>query len=192
LSHRESEGKYLEGTGSLVLDRTRRVAYANLSPRTDLDVLGEFAQQLDYELCTFEAFDESGSAVYHTNVLMAIGERFAIICGAAIADPRHRDAVYSMLRRSAHEIIEISPAQMRHFAGNLLELAAPGGSVIVLSTTAWRSLEARKRRSLEKYGRILAADIPAIERFGGGGVRCMLAEIHLPARRARGEQAPGA
>src|SRR5208283_4716668 len=82
LSHREDQGQYLEGTGSLVLDRVRRVAYANLSPRTDLDALGEFAQQLDYELVTFEALDGSGGAVYHTNVLLAIGARFAVVCGA--------------------------------------------------------------------------------------------------------------
>ncbi len=182
LSYREQQGKYLEGTGSLVLDRAGHVAYAGVSPRTDLDVLGEFAQQLDYELVTFEALDGSGSAIYHTNVLMAIGARFAVVCGAAITQQRHRDAVYSMLRARGREIIEISPAQMLEFAGNLLELAPAGTNVIALSTTAWRSLDAGQRRALERYGRILAADIPVIERCGGGGVRCMLAEIHLPPR----------
>jgi hypothetical protein len=182
LSYRENDGKYLEGTGSLVLDRAQRVAYANLSPRTDLDVLGEFAQQLDYELVTFEAFDGTGSAVYHTNVLMTIGARFAVVCGAAIAQTRHRDAVYTKLRASGHEILEISLAQMLDFAGNSLELAPAGANVIALSTTAWRSLDPKQRRVLEKYGSILAADIPVIERYGGGGVRCMLAEVHLPAR----------
>ncbi|MGO9512546.1 MAG: citrulline utilization hydrolase CtlX [Steroidobacteraceae bacterium] len=182
LSYRENHGKYLEGTGSLVLDRPRRLAYANLSPRTDLDVLGEFAQQLDYELVTFEAFDGMGNAVYHTNVMMAIGARFAVVCGAAIAQPRHRDAVYSQLRASGREIIEITLPQMRQFAGNLLELAPAGGNVIALSTTAWRSLDPAQRRALENYGSVLTADIPVIERYGGGGVRCMLAEIHLPTR----------
>ncbi len=182
LSYREDQGKYLEGTGSLVLDRVGHVAYASLSPRTDLDVLGEFAQQLDYELVTFEALDGSGGAVYHTNVLMAIGARFAVVCGAAIAQQRHRDAVYSMLRARGREIIEISPAQMLEFAGNLLELAPGGTNVIALSATAWRSLDPGQRRALERHGGILAADIPVIERCGGGGVRCMLAEIHLPTR----------
>jgi len=181
LSYRELEGKYLEGTGSLVLDRASHVAYASLSPRTDLDVLGEFAQQLDYELVAFEALDSAGGAVYHTNVLMTIGARFAVLCAAAIAERRHRDAVYSMLRASGREIIEISPAQMQGFAGNLLELAPAGAAVIALSTTAWRSLDPGQRRTLERHGRILAVDIPTIERCGGGGVRCMLAEIHLPA-----------
>jgi hypothetical protein len=182
LSDRENHGKYLEGTGSLVLDRVHRVGYANLSPRTDLDVLGDFAQQLDYDLVTFEAFDGKGNAIYHTNVLMAIGTGFAVVCGAAIAQPQHREAVFSKLSSAGHEIIDITLSQMHEFTGNLLELAAPGRNVIALSTSAWRSFDPNQRRVLEKYGGIMAADIPVIERFGGGGVRCMLAEIHLPAR----------
>ncbi len=191
LTHRESAGQYLEGTGSLVLDRLRRVAYANLSPRTHLDVLGEFAQRLDYELVTFEALDAGGSPVYHTNVMMAIGAHFAVICGASIAEARRRDAVYSTLGAAGREIIEISMAQMHAFAGNLLELAPPGSNLIALSGTAWGSLDARQRRALERHGSVLAADIPVIERHGGGGVRCMLAEVHLPARTPAGSQAPG-
>jgi hypothetical protein len=182
LSHREDEGKYLEGTGSLVLDRVQRIAYASLSPRTDLDVLGEFAQQLDYELVTFEALDGAGRAVYHTNVMMALGAQFAVVCGPAIPELKQRDAVYSRLSAAGREIIEISSPQMHEFAGNLLELAPPASNVIALSTTAWRSLDAGQRRALERYGEVAAADIPVIERFGGGSVRCMLAEIHLPAR----------
>jgi hypothetical protein len=182
LTHREQENKYLEGTGSVVLDRRHRIAYACVSPRTDLDVLGEFAQLLDYDLVAFDAQDGLGQAIYHTNVLMAIGAGFAVVCGAAITEARHRDAVYSKLRASGHEVIDISPAQMQCFAGNLLELAPTGTNLIALSTTAWRSLEPAQRRVLEKYGGILAADIPVIERCGGGGVRCMLAEIHLPTR----------
>jgi hypothetical protein len=182
LSYRENEGKFLEGTGSLVLDRIQRIAYASLSPRTDLDVLGEFAQQLDYELVAFEALDGAGKAVYHTNVMMALGTQFAVICGPAIAELKRRDGVYSRLRAAGREIIEISSAQMHEFAGNLLELAPPGSNIIALSATAWRSLDAAQRRALERYGEVVAADIPVIERFGGGSVRCMLAEIHLPAR----------
>jgi hypothetical protein len=182
LSYREAEAKFLEGTGSMVLDRARRTAYACLSPRTDLDVLGEFAQQLDYELVTFEAFDPAGKAVYHTNVLMAVGARFAVVCGAAITEPRHRAAVFAKLQASGHEIVDISLEQMQQFGANLLELAAADGSVIALSTTAWRSLDAAQRRILESHGSIITAAIPTIERSGGGGVRCMLAEIHLPKR----------
>src|SRR5271169_3003043 len=124
LSHRESEGKYLEGTGSLVLDRAHRVAYACLSPRTDLDVLGEFAQLLDYELVAFEACDGAARPVYHTNVVMAIGTRFAVLCGEAIQRVQHREAVFTKLRAAGHDILDISLRQMQEFAGNMLELAS--------------------------------------------------------------------
>ncbi len=183
LSHREHENKFLEGTGSLVLDRANGIAYACLSPRTDLDVLGEFAQQLDYELVTFEALDAQSRAVYHTNVMMAVGARFAVICSDTIAGP-HRDAVLQRLRATGHEVIEISLAQMHGFAGNLLELAPATGNLIVLSQGALGCLQAAQRRRLESHGNLVAVDIPVIERLGGGGVRCMLAEIHLPERAA--------
>jgi hypothetical protein len=183
LTHREAEGKYLEGTGSLVLDRAHRMAYASLSPRTDLDVLGEFAQLLDYELVTFEGRDTAAQPVYHTNVVMAIGTRFAVVCGEAIDLPVHRDAVFNKLRASGHDIVDISLRQMQEFAGNLLELAPAGGRVIALSTTAWRSLDTAQRRILESHAELLPVNIPTIERIGGGGVRCMLAEIHLPKRQ---------
>jgi hypothetical protein len=180
LSHRENEAQFLEGTGSLVLDRAHRIAYAGLSPRTALDVLGEFAQLLDYELVTFEACDAAGRAVYHTNVLMAIGSRFAVLCGAALRGAAHA-AVAERLRVTGHEVIDLSMEQMLKFGGNLLELAPAAGPVIALSTTAWNSFDAAQRRTLERHGSVVAADIPVIERLGGGGVRCMLAEIHLPA-----------
>jgi hypothetical protein len=182
LSYREEQGKYLEGTGSLVLDRAQGVAYAALSPRTDLDVLGEFAQQLDYDLVTFDAFDSGGKPVYHTNVLMAVGSRFAVLCGDAITDRGHRDAVSGKLRATGHEVLEISMNQMIRFAGNILELTSPSGTVIAMSTTAWNSFDAPQRRILEGHGSVVAAGIPVIEGLGGGGVRCMLAEIHLPKR----------
>jgi hypothetical protein len=182
LTHRESEDKYLEGTGSLVLDRVHRIAYACSSPRTDLDVLGEFAQQLDYELMTFDAADAGGTAVYHTNVLMAIGTGFAVVCSESIVSDAHRAAVLSKLRSTGHTIVEITLAQMAQFAANVLELAVPGGKLIALSTTALRSLGSAQRRALESWALLVPAEIPTIERIGGGGVRCMLAEIHLPKR----------
>jgi hypothetical protein len=183
LTHREAEGKFLEGTGSLVLDRAHRVAYASLSPRTDLDVLGEFAQLLDYELVTFEAQDAAAQPVYHTNVIMAIGSRFAVVCGEAIALPPHRDAVFNRLRAAGHDIVDITRQQMQEFAGNLLELSSSRGPVLALSTTAWRSLGAAQRRILESHADLVPVAIPTIERIGGGGVRCMLAELHLPKRQ---------
>ena len=182
LTHRESEDKYLEGTGSVVLDRTHRIAYACSSPRTDLDVLGEFAQQLDYELMTFDAVDAGGRAIYHTNVLMAIGSGFAVVCSESISNDAHRAAVLSKLRSTGHTIVEISQAQMAQFAANVLELTAPDGKLIALSTTALRSLAPPQRRTLESHAALIPAEIPTIEQIGGGGVRCMLAEIHLPKR----------
>jgi hypothetical protein len=192
LTHRESEEKYLEGTGSVVLDRAHRVAYACSSPRTDLDVLGEFAQQLDYDLMTFDAMDAGGRAVYHTNVLMAIGTGFAVVCGESIPNDAHRAAVLSKLRATGHEVVEISQPQMLHFAANVLELTSPKGRLIALSTTALSSLSHPQRRILESHAGLIPVEIPTIERIGGGGVRCMLAEIHLPKRDTAGaRQAPG-
>jgi hypothetical protein len=183
LTHREAEGKFLEGTGSLVLDRSHRVAYASLSPRTDLDVLGEFGQLLDYDLVAFEAEDAAAQPVYHTNVVMAIGTRFAVVCGEAITQSAHRGAVFSQLRADGHDVVDITQQQMREFAGNLLELAPAGGPVVALSTTAWGCLEPAQRRILEAHAEPVPVAIPTIERIGGGGVRCMLAELHLPKRR---------
>ncbi|MEO9056223.1 MAG: arginine deiminase-related protein [Steroidobacteraceae bacterium] len=194
LTHRESENKYLEGTGSVVLDRVHRIAYACSSPRTDLDVLGEFAQQLDYELMTFDAVDAGGAAIYHTNVLMAIGAGFAVVCSESIPSSAHRAAVLSKLRSTGHEIVEVSLAQMARFAANVLELTTPKGNLIALSSTALSCLAPDQRRVLESRASLIPAEIPTIERIGGGGVRCMLAEIHLPKRdAARGtlRQAPG-
>ena len=184
LTHREAEEKFLEGTGSVVLDRTHRVAYACSSPRTDLDVLGEFAQQLDYELMTFDALDSGGRAIYHTNVLMAIGTGFAVICGESIANAAHRAAVLSKLRITGHDVVDITQQQMAQFAANVLELASPTAKLIALSMTALDSLNRTQLGILESHAALLPVAIPTIERVGGGGVRCMLAEIHLPKRQA--------
>ena len=177
----EAEGKFLEGTGSLVLDRVHRIAYASLSPRTDIDVLGDFAQRLDYEIVVFSASDRSGAAVYHTNVLMCIGTRFAAVCSAAIREEERTD-VLDTLRLTGHELIDLSMEQLYSFAGNMLELSTlDGGKVIALSTAAAAALTDAQRRALETAsGPLVTASIPTIERFGGGSVRCMLAEIHLP------------
>ena len=182
LTHCEAEGKFLEGTGSLVLDRAHRIAYASLSPRTDLAVLGEFAQLMDYDLVPFEAVGAAREPVYHTNVVMSIGTRFAVVCGEAISRPRHRDAVFDTLHASGHALLDITLEQMGEFAANLLELAPASGPCIALSMRAWRSLDAAQQRALESHAEVIPAHIPTIEWIGGGGVRCMLAELHLPKR----------
>jgi hypothetical protein len=182
LSPRESAGKFLEGTGSLVLDRIHRIAYACLSPRTDMDVLGEFAQRLDYEVVAFDAVDRSGAPIYHTNVVMSVGTAFAAVCGACIGASQ-RDAVIGRLRATDHDVIELTEDQLHAFAGNMLEVrSASGAPVIAMSETALRSLSSEQRRRLERHGEIVSTPIPTIERLGGGSVRCMLAEVLLPQR----------
>lgn len=181
LTAHEQQQRYLEGTGSLALDRMHRIAYACVSPRTDLDVLGDFSQQLDYELVTFEAFDTAGAPIYHTNVLMCVGTRFAVICAAAIA-AHERAAVLDRLRTTGRVVVEIGMAQMYAFAGNMLELRSGADELLIaLSASAYSALTVEQRASLsELSGPLIWAPIPTIERLGGGSVRCMLAEIFLP------------
>lgn len=191
LTHREAEEKFLEGTGSLVLDRTNRIAYACLGPRTDMDVLGEFAQRLDYEVAAFEAFDASGAAIYHTNVLMSVGTRFAAVCTECIEKVR-RGTVLDLLRAGGRTVIELSFQQMHSFAGNMLELRTrSGGSVVAMSAAARASLTPAQLAALEAAGgTIVSSAIPTIERLGGGSVRCMIAEVHLPRSEAGSRERP--
>ena len=184
LTHHEASGKFLEGTGSLVLDRVHRIAYACVSPRTDLDVLGDFAQQLDYEVVAFEGHDAGGAAIYHTNVLLSVGRGYAAICSECIREDE-RAAVLDTLRTTGHGVVDLSFEQMGAFAGNMLELrSARAGSVIAMSSRAFESLSPAQRAQLEEHaGSIVAAPIPTIETLGGGSVRCMLAEIHLPKKK---------
>lgn len=181
LSAHEAAGHYLEGTGSMVLDRVHRVAYACLSSRTHLDALGDFAQRMDYDVVVFDAVDDDGVPIYHTNVLMNIGERLAVICDAAIPRVEQREAVLSRLHETGHEIIHLSYAQLHAFAGNMLELRnCDGDRVVAMSEQAWNSLDNRQRELLAENGRIVYSPIKTIETTAGGSVRCMLAEIHLP------------
>ena len=188
LSPWEARGEFLEGTGSLVLDRCHRIAYACRSPRTTAGALADFARRLGYRAVVFDALGPDGRPAYHTNVLMAIGERFAVVCDQAIPDPDERAAVLRELQEAAHDPISISIAEMNAFAGNLLALrSADGSPVIAMSDTAWRSLAPARQRELERHGRIVTAPIPTIERHGGGSVRCMIAEVFLP-RGMRGDR----
>jgi hypothetical protein len=181
LSAAEDDGLFLEGTGSMVLDRVNRVIYAAMSSRTHMSVLADFAQQADYEITAFDAIDSGGRPIYHTNVMMAIGTGFAIICADAIADDLKRKTVLARLAAGGREIIEISIRQMENFAGNLLELTnESGASVIVLSRAANAALTADQRNSLARFGQVLPVAIETIEKVGGGSVRCMLAEVFLP------------
>jgi hypothetical protein len=177
----EARGEFLEGTGSLVLDRAERIAYACRSPRTTAAALEAFATSLAYRVLAFDALGPDGRPAYHTNVLMAIGERFAVLCSAAIPDAGERAAVLDELGRAGLEAIEISVAEMNSFAGNLLALnARTGEPLIAMSEAALRALSPEIRRRLGRHGSFVTSPIPTIERLGGGSVRCMLAEIFLP------------
>jgi hypothetical protein len=182
LSHREKDGHFLEGTGSVVLDRVNHIAYACLSSRTHLDALGEFAQRMDYEIVAFAALDKDGEAIYHTNVLMNVGEKLAVICAASIADDAQRAAVLQSLSSTGHEVILLSFEQLEAFAGNMLELRSSAGErLIAMSKQAKDSLNDSQLRKIEQNATIITAPIASIESSSGGSVRCMLAEIHLPA-----------
>jgi len=176
LSSLERQGVYLEGTGSVVLDRVGRVAYACLSPRTHPQALAELGRELDYEVVPFAAVDREGRAIYHTNVLLAIGTRFAVLCSRAVAPPQ-RAALVERLEASGRELVDLSFEQLHAFTGNVLELATRRGAVIALSKAALESLDAPQRKTLAGYGELVATDIGTIERYGGGSVRCMLAEV---------------
>ena len=137
LSHHEDAGHFLEGTGSMVLDRVNHIAYAGLSTRTHLDPLGEFAQRMDYDIVAFDATDKSGTPIYHTNVLMNIGEELAVVCTDAIVKDEQRTAVLERLTQTGHRIVSLSFDQLESFAGNMLELKSEsGGRIIAMSAHA--------------------------------------------------------
>jgi len=180
LSYSELDGRYLEGTGSLVLDRVNRIAYAGLSPRTDARLLQDWAERAGYAVLHFRARDTRGQPIYHTNVMLCIGSGFALGCFDCI-DAADRERVTQRLAGTGRDLVAISPYQMEAFAGNMLELRnRQGQALIVMSSRAERALNPAQRAVLEKHGRIVASPIETIEDCAGGSVRCMLAEIHLP------------
>lgn len=181
LSHWEQQGLFLEGTGSMVLDHVHRIAYAALSPRTRHRPLMEFAALAGYHPHAFTALGPDGEPVYHTNVMMSLGPGFAVACLAAVAEQGERLTLRQSLEAAGRELIEIDAGQMAAFAGNLLAIWRDrGGPVIGLSTTALRSLMPAQVRALERHGEVAECAIPTIEAYGGGSLRCMLAEVFLP------------
>ncbi len=181
LTHFEQEGKFLEGTGSLVLDRMHRVAFACLSPRTHPDVLAEFGRQTGYRTISFRATDTNGQAIYHTNVLMCLTDTLAIVCLSAISNPDERLMIRQELEQLNKRVVDISPEQMVHFAGNMLMVKTrKGQKLLVMSTRAYESLTPKQIDILDDYATLLHVDLATIERTGGGSARCMMAEVHLP------------
>lgn len=183
LSHHEISGRFLEGTGSVVFDHPGRIAYACLSPRTDVRVLEELCAELGYEPCVFAAADAAGVPVYHTNVALSIGSRCAIVCTEAVA-ATDRPMLMERLAGGGRTVVNIDRQQLASFAGNALELRTGGDErVLAMSARALASLGDEARETLRRLvDRVVAVPVPTIEDVGGGSVRCMLAEVFLPRR----------
>lgn len=181
LSYFEDQKKYLEGTGSMVLDRDNKIAYACLSPRTDTEVLRQFSELSGYDIVNFHAFDNQGKAIYHTNVLMCAGAGFVLLCTEAIKEGDEKRLLIGKIQSTGKEIIDITLSQVSRFAGNILQLKnRKNEDLLILSEQAFQSLNDHQLSQLRKYGRLIHAPLNTIETAGGGSARCMIAEIHLP------------
>ncbi len=179
-SEYEVEGKFLEGTGSMVFDHDNKVIYACHSPRTDISILEKFANTNGYRAIVFVATDKNSYPVYHTNVVMTLGEGFAVLCEEAIEEEWELIAVRQLLESTAHEIIRISREQMHAFAGNMLQVQNDKRkNFLVMSQTAFDSLTQSQKDQLSSFGELLPVLVPTIEHTEGGSVRCMMAEIFL-------------
>ena len=178
LEYFEQENRFLEGTGSLILDRVHKIAYACRSVRTDEVVLDEFCRLMGYQKLLFDATDATGTPIYHTNVMMALGDKLAVLCTEAIRDPKQRKKLLASLEETNKELLPISLEQMNAFAGNMLEVQNTRGEPIqVMSQSAWQSLSPSQRRLIEKHAQPLYADLHTIEQCGGGSARCMMGEV---------------
>lgn len=179
-SHLEEQSKFLEGTGSMVIDHKNKIIYACLSNRTHSEPLYEIGVLLDHEVVLFNAFDPAGEPIYHTNVVMCHGQSFCLICLDSISDEAERNMVRHSILDHGSELITISMEQMFAFAGNMIQLSnKQGENLIVMSQTAFDSLNRNQIESLENHGKLVPASIPTIEHIGGGSVRCMIAENFL-------------
>jgi hypothetical protein len=177
-SENENDNIFLEGTGSMVIDYVNNVAYACLSPRTDRNLFIKYCEDMGYKPCFFNSIDAKGMDIYHTNVMMCIGTKVAVVCLDSITNLTQRSNVINNLEYSGHQIVDIKFKQMNNFAGNMLEVQNNNGEkFLVMSTRAKASLTEEQLNIIEKHNTILAANIPTIESVGGGGVRCMLAEL---------------
>lgn len=180
LSPAEANARFLEGTGSMVLDRENKIAYACLSPRTNSELLNQFCDIAGYSQVSFSAADKNRDPIYHTNVMMCIGKTFAVICLDAIPDAVERNRLIDSLSNTKKEIIEITVDQMNHFAGNMLQVInIKAELLLVMSSQAFNALTADQIKKLQHHNRILHAPLDTIEAAGGGSARCMIAEIFL-------------
>jgi hypothetical protein len=183
LTKSENDNIFLEGTGSMVLDRAAKIAYACISPRTDKKLLKAFCDKEGYTAVSFTANDQNGDAIYHTNVMMCVADRYVVICLDSINNEEEKNKLVQTIEKSGKAIITISLQQMNSFAGNMLQLINNQGQpFLVMSTQAFESLTAEQIKKLETYNPILHSDIKTIETNGGGSARCMMAEVFLTLR----------
>ena len=183
-SSAESENKFLEGTGSMILDRENRLAYCSISNRSNEDLFIEFCEDFEFTPIIFNSFQTVGNKrlpIYHTNVMMCVATDYVIVCLDSIDDKKQRKNVSSFIKESGKKLIEISENQVESFAGNMLELINDNGeSILVMSKSAEDSLNENQKNIITEYSRIISSDINTIETCGGGSTRCMMAEIFLP------------
>jgi hypothetical protein len=180
LEHYEAIEKYLEGTGSMIFDRENEIVYACLSPRTHLELLDEFCEIMNYKRVVFQAVDGKRKDIYHTNVMMALGETFVVICMDTIKDENERLNLIKHFEATNKEIIEISLKQMLKFSGNMLQVRNDfQETFLVMSEQAYYSLDTAQINHIQRHTQIVFTDIKTIETYGGGSARCMMAEIFL-------------
>ena len=180
LSGHEAEGVFLEGTGSMVLDRQQKIAYACLSPRTDYFVLTEYCEKMGYTAQVFDAVDQQGQPIYHTNVMMCVADKYVVICMEAITADHEKEQVKNSITTSGKTIVPITYEQMNHFAGNMLQVSNRSGEqLLVMSSQAFSALTKQQVEQLSAYNKIIHSPLDTIETNGGGSARCMMAEVHL-------------
>lgn len=177
----EDKDQYLESTGSMIIDHDNKLIYACESDRTHLEALTDFGQRIDHKIITFDALDKNGLPVYHTNVVMTLGSKVAVICTECIVDEGQRNNVIHHLKSTDKEILDISRQQVNAFAGNMLEVIGSSEKpMLVMSQSAYESLSNDQLHIIKNHNKILSCSIPTIEKLGGGSVRCMMTEIFLP------------
>ena len=180
LTDLEKEGIFLEGTGSMVLDHQNKLAYGCLSERLDKNAFNEWCDKMQFKAIAFKAVDDKAQPIYHTNVMMCMGDQFVVICLESIPNEQEKQLVLESFKKSNKEVIAISQDQLNHFAGNMLQVFDINEKPhLIMSEQAHTSLDPAQVKSLEKYNPILPISIPTIEALGGGSTRCMMAEIYL-------------
>ena len=176
----EKEGIFLEGTGSMVLDHQNKLAYGCLSERLDKNAFYEWCDKMQFKAIAFKAVDDKAQPIYHTNVMMCMGDQFVVICLDSIPNEKEKQMLVDSFDQTNKEVIEISQDQLNHFAGNMLQVFDTNEKPhLIMSEQAYNSLKTEQVKSLEKYNPLLPISIPTIEALGGGSTRCMMAEIYL-------------